>query len=113
MIRMENVTKVYKGEVLALQNASCEVQRGEFVFLVGPSGSGKSTFMRLLNKEEKPDRGRIFVAGKDIGELPTWKVPSPAAQYRLRLPGFQASAQQDRGAERGLRAGGDRPSPQA
>lgn len=75
MIRMENVTKVYKGEVLALQNASCEVQRGEFVFLVGPSGSGKSTFMRLLNKEEKPDRGRIFVAGKDIGELPNWKVP--------------------------------------
>ena len=75
MIRMENVTKVYKGEVLALQNASCEVQRGEFVFLVGPSGSGKSTFMRLLNKEEKPDRGRVFVAGKDIGELPSWKVP--------------------------------------
>ena len=75
MIRMDNVTKVYKGEVLALQNASCEVQRGEFVFLVGPSGSGKSTFMRLLNKEEKPDRGRIFVAGKDIGALPSWKVP--------------------------------------
>ncbi|MCY3578021.1 MAG: cell division ATP-binding protein FtsE [bacterium] len=75
MIRMENVTKVYKGEVLALQNASCEVQRGEFVFLVGPSGSGKSTFMRLLNKEEKPDRGRVFVAGRDIGKLPSWKVP--------------------------------------
>ena len=74
MIRMENVTKVYKGEVLALQNATCEVQRGEFVFLVGPSGSGKSTFMRLLNKEEKPDRGRVFVAGRDIGELPSWKV---------------------------------------
>ena len=75
MIRMENVTKVYKGEVLALQNASCDVQRGEFVFLVGPSGSGKSTFMRLLNKEEKPDRGRVYVAGKDIGQLPSWKVP--------------------------------------
>ena len=75
MIKMENVTKVYKGEVLALQNATCDVQRGEFVFLVGPSGSGKSTFMRLLNKEEKPDRGRVFVAGRDIGELPNWKVP--------------------------------------
>ena len=75
MIRLENVTKVYKGEVLALQNASCEVQRGEFVFLVGPSGSGKSTFMRLLNKEEKPDRGRVSVAGRDIGKLPSWKVP--------------------------------------
>ena len=75
MIRMENVTKVYKGEVLALQNATCDVQRGEFVFLVSPSGSGKSTFMRLLNKEERPDRGRVFVAGRDIGELPSWKVP--------------------------------------
>ncbi|WP_420437087.1 cell division ATP-binding protein FtsE [Candidatus Poriferisocius sp.] len=75
MIRMDNVTKVYKGEVLALQNATCDVQRGEFVFLVGPSGSGKSTFMRLLNKEERPNRGRVFVAGRDIGELPSWKVP--------------------------------------
>ncbi len=75
MIKLENVTKVYKGEVLALQNATCEVQRGEFVFLVGPSGSGKSTFMRLLNKEENPDRGRVLVAGRDIGKLPSWKVP--------------------------------------
>ncbi len=75
MIKLENVTKIYKGEVLALQNASCEVQRGEFVFLVGPSGSGKSTFMRLLNKEEQPDRGRVLVAGKDIGALPNYKVP--------------------------------------
>ncbi|MXW42748.1 MAG: cell division ATP-binding protein FtsE [Acidimicrobiia bacterium] len=75
MIKLENVTKIYKGEVLALQNASCEVQRGEFVFLVGPSGSGKSTFIRLLNKEEQADRGRVFVAGKDIGALPSYKVP--------------------------------------
>ncbi|WP_419919875.1 cell division ATP-binding protein FtsE [Candidatus Poriferisocius sp.] len=75
MIKLENVTKVYKGEVLALQNATCEVQRGEFVFLVGPSGSGKSTLMRLLNKEETPSRGRVLVAGRDIGRLPSWKVP--------------------------------------
>ncbi len=75
MIKLENVTKVYKGEVLALQNATCEVQRGEFVFLVGPSGSGKSTLMRLLNKEETPNRGRVLVAGRDIGRLPNWKVP--------------------------------------
>ena len=42
---------------------------------MGPSGSGKSTFIRLLNKEETPEQGRIFVAGKDIGELSSWKVP--------------------------------------
>ena len=75
MIRLEHVTKTYKGEHPALRDASADIQKGEFVFLVGPSGSGKSTFIRLLNKEETPEQGRIFVAGKDIGELSSWKVP--------------------------------------
>ena len=75
MIKLEDVTKVYKGEVLALRDASCDIQRGEFVFLVGQSGSGKSTFLRLLNKEEEPDTGRIYVAGKEIGSLSKWRVP--------------------------------------
>ncbi|OWY62039.1 cell division ATP-binding protein FtsE, partial [cyanobacterium TDX16] len=75
MIRLENVSKVYKSDVVALRDANADIQKGEFVFLVGPSGSGKSTFIRLLNKEESPDGGRIFVAGKDIGQLTSWKVP--------------------------------------
>src|SRR3954463_10268183 len=75
MIKLENVTKQYKGDVVALRDASADIQKGEFVFLVGPSGSGKSTFIRLLNKEEDPDAGRIWVAGKDIGQLTKWKVP--------------------------------------
>lgn len=75
MIKLENVTKVYKGEVAALRGANCDIQKGEFVFLVGPSGSGKSTMIRLLNKQEEPQEGRIFVAGKDIAELSSWKVP--------------------------------------
>ena len=75
MIKLENVSKVYKGDVVALHDASVEVQKGEFVFLVGASGSGKSTFLRLVNKEETPERGRIYVAGKDIGSLNRWKVP--------------------------------------
>jgi cell division transport system ATP-binding protein len=75
MIRLEHVTKTYKGTVAALHDADVDIQKGEFVFLVGPSGSGKSTFIRLLNKEEVPEKGRIFVAGKDIGELSSWKVP--------------------------------------
>jgi cell division transport system ATP-binding protein len=75
MIRLEAVTKTYKGENAALRDANVDIQKGEFVFLVGPSGSGKSTFIRLLNKEESPESGRIFVAGKDIGELSSWKVP--------------------------------------
>jgi cell division transport system ATP-binding protein len=75
MIKLENVTKVYKGDVVALRNGSFEINKGEFVFLVGPSGSGKSTLLRLLNREERPQDGHIFVAGKDIGELSSWKIP--------------------------------------
>jgi cell division transport system ATP-binding protein len=75
MIRLENVTKIYKGDVVALRDIAVDVQKGEFVFLVGPSGSGKSTFLRLLLKEEEPTEGRIWVAGKDIAQLSSWKVP--------------------------------------
>ena len=75
MIKLEGVSKIFKGDVVALKNATAEIQRGEFVFLVGPSGSGKSTFIRLLNREEVADSGRIMVAGKDVGSLSSWKVP--------------------------------------
>jgi cell division transport system ATP-binding protein len=75
MIKLDDVSKVYKGDVVALREASADIAKGEFVFLVGPSGSGKSTMLRLLNREEAPDAGRIWVAGKDIGELSKWKIP--------------------------------------
>ncbi len=75
MIRLESVTKAYKGTTVALRDVSVDIQKGEFVFLVGPSGSGKSTFLHLLTKEEVPDGGQIWVAGKDIASLTHWKVP--------------------------------------
>jgi cell division transport system ATP-binding protein len=75
MIRLENVTKTYKGEVPALRNASADIAKGEFVFLVGASGSGKSTMLRLMNRAEQPSEGIVWVAGKDINELPPWRVP--------------------------------------
>ena len=75
MIKLENVTKTYKGDVPALRNANVDITKGEFVFLVGASGSGKSTFLRLVNREESPEQGRVFVAGKDILDLSSWKVP--------------------------------------
>ena len=84
MIRLEAVTKTYKGEVVALRDATAEIQRGEFVFLVGPSGSGKSTFLRLVNREELATAGTIMGAGKDVGTLSSWKVPYPAKRSQPR-----------------------------
>ena len=75
MIRFDNVSKTYKGNVTALADVSVDVGKGEFLFLVGPSGSGKSTFLRLLLREEYPTGGRIVVAGRDISRLPHWKIP--------------------------------------
>jgi len=75
MIRLENVSKEYNNDSPALIDASAEIDKGEFVFLIGASGSGKSTMIRLLNREEKPTKGSVYVAGKDIVELSSWKVP--------------------------------------
>ena len=75
MIRLENVTKTYKNGTVAVRNMSVDIAKGEFVFLVGSSGSGKSTFLRLVTKEEMPEAGQIWVAGKELGSLTAWKVP--------------------------------------
>ena len=75
MIRFENVTKVYKGSTVAIRDLSLDIDKGEFVFLVGSSGSGKSTFLKLLLREEVPTSGRIIEAGRDIVGLPKWRVP--------------------------------------
>ncbi|HVM21035.1 MAG TPA: cell division ATP-binding protein FtsE [Egibacteraceae bacterium] len=76
MIRLDHVTKTYKGSVVALRDISLEILKGEFVFLVGSSGSGKSTFIKLLLKDENPDRGDIWVAGKNLNQLKSWRVPA-------------------------------------
>ncbi len=75
MIRLDNVTKIYKGDTRAVDGVSLNIDKGEFVFLVGASGSGKSTMLRLLTCEEQPTTGEIHVAGKDLGRLSNWKVP--------------------------------------
>ncbi len=76
MIRFDGVTKTYPGTSRpALNGVSLEVLKGEFVFLVGASGSGKSSFLRLVLKEDKPTKGKIFVLGQDLGQISSGKVP--------------------------------------
>lgn len=76
MIRFENVTKRYRGTSKpALSGVDFEVQRGEFVFLVGASGSGKSSCLRLILREDVPTSGRVAVLGRDLRSLANRKVP--------------------------------------
>src|SRR5687767_5369331 len=75
MIKCVDVIKHYKGDVHALKGLTLDIEKGEFVFVVGPSGSGKSTFLKLLTKEEEPSSGEIYVAGKNLATLPRWRVP--------------------------------------
>ena len=76
MIRLDHVTKTYKKSIVALRDISLEIRKGEFVFLVGSSGSGKSTFIKLLLKDESPDSGDIWVAGKRLNDLKSWRIPN-------------------------------------
>ena len=76
VIRFEKVTKTYPGTGSpALDQVSVDVDKGEFVFLVGTSGSGKSTALRLVLRETRPTSGRVHVAGKELNRLAAWKVP--------------------------------------
>ena len=66
LIRVENVTKKFKGGVTALNECSLTIARGEVVAIIGPSGSGKSTLLRCLNLLERPNAGKIIFEGQDI-----------------------------------------------
>jgi cell division transport system ATP-binding protein len=75
MIKLQGVSKVYNAEVTAVRDASFDILKGEFVFLVGASGSGKSTLLRLMNRQERPEQGEVWVAGRDINRMSDSKVP--------------------------------------
>lgn len=83
MIEFINVTKKYDHDVNALDSININIEKGEFVFLVGPSGSGKSTFLKLMIKEEELSSGKILIDGKDISKLKAKEIP-----YLRRKIGF-------------------------
>ena len=90
MITFDSVTKTYTGQSqAALSDVNVDIDKGEFVFLVGQSGSGKSTFIRLILREYRPTRGTLYVAGKNLNQLRSWKVPALRRQIGTVFQDFR------------------------
>jgi cell division transport system ATP-binding protein len=90
VIRFENVSATYPGHTKpALTDVSADIDRGEFVFLVGESGSGKSTFLRLVLREARATKGQVYVAGKEVNRLASWKVPALRRQIGTVFQDFR------------------------
>ncbi len=76
MIKLNNVSKIYKTGTAALSDITFSIDKGDFVFLVGPSGSGKTTLFRLLIRETLPTGGTISVSDWELTKLPKKKISS-------------------------------------
>lgn len=75
MIEIVGVSKYYGEKICALSNINLKIEKGEFVSIVGESGAGKSTLVKLLICEEKPDTGKILIAGRNIVQLKQFELP--------------------------------------
>ena len=75
LLRVENVTKIYDGAIKAVDDVSLSVEKGEIFGLLGGSGCGKSTLLRMLAGFESPTKGRIFLSGQDITNVPAYERP--------------------------------------
>ncbi len=96
MIRFDNVTKVYvRGAAPALDDVSLEIEREEFVFLVGKSGSGKSTFLQLVLREQRATSGEVWVLGRDLTRLSQWRVPKLRRQIGTVFQDFRLLPQKN------------------
>tara|TARA_A100001388_G_scaffold202185_1_gene153265 strand:- start:2377 stop:3066 length:690 start_codon:yes stop_codon:yes gene_type:complete len=90
VILFDHVNKTYASQNRpALDDVSLEIEKGEFVFLVGPSGSGKSTFLRLVLREERPNSGQVWVLGKELNRLSNWKIPTLRRQIGTVFQDFR------------------------
>ena len=74
LIRITDVQKTYKTGTVALYDIDLTISKGDFVCVIGASGSGKSTLIKMLYREEKPDKGSIMIGGINVAKLKDRKV---------------------------------------
>lgn len=89
MITLKNVTRIYDKDNTGIQNVSLEIEKGEFVFIVGRSGSGKTTLMKLLQKELDVTSGQIIVNGQDYRKLKNKEIPRLRRQIGIVFQDFR------------------------
>jgi len=107
MIRFENVTKSYKGSVVRIEKVSLEILKGESSPRGRLRNRARPPCSKLLLREEVADRGEIWVAGKEIGQLSNWRVPYLRRNLGSLFQDFRLLPEQTC-RERGLRARGHR-----
>lgn len=76
MIEFKSVSRKFNKTSTALKEINFKIEKGEFVFIVGPSGAGKTSLLRMINREDRPSSGNVYVDGIDVTKMASRKLPN-------------------------------------
>ena len=89
MVHFKNVSKIYTGQQIALQDVNLHIHPGEFVSIVGQSGTGKTTLVKLILAEERPSKGKVIIGGWDISNIKYREIPTLRRQIGVVFQDFK------------------------
>ncbi|MEA2065423.1 MAG: cell division ATP-binding protein FtsE [Patescibacteria group bacterium] len=89
MVKLENLSKIYLGDITGLRNINLHIKPREFVSIVGQSGTGKSTLIKMLIAEERPTEGQITIGGWDITNIKRSQIPVLRRQIGVVFQDFK------------------------